>query len=205
MSMAVKVIFDTVEDFKQIFSLIKNKEIQELVIEGEGDEDALDIVCLDDFIGEIPTVDYEELPRSLQEEIRIEPTIDFEKVLDYGKYRYDLNHCYFKTKRGKSGRLLLTGSEALVIIPMIQKGMSDKQIFNIMMREHNGFYHDKGTMHNTTTVSTIRSFRKRYEAMELNKAITFYCNNSRVNENPLLYVKFPELDDKDCEVEDSWQ
>lgn len=134
----------------------------------------------------------------------IDPVIDFEKVLHYGKYRYDIGGCYFKTKKGKSGRILITGNEALQIIPLIQQGKSDREIFNIMLREHNGFFHDKGTIHNTATLSTITTFRKRYDSMELNNAIRFYCNNSRVLENPLDYVKLPVFDESELEVEDLW-
>ena len=206
--MAIKLVFDNVEDFKELFNFFNILEedgtgmIDETIVPLDPVDDA--VLSLDDFADEKGVVDYDDLPPQLQEEVMLQPSIDFEKVIHYGKYRYDLYGMYFKTRKGKSGRILITGAEALQIIPMIQEGLSDKQIYNKMLNEYGGFMHDKGTMHNTATLSTITTFRKRYDAMELNNAIGFYCNNSRVNQNPLDYVKFPDLDDASVECEDLW-
>ena len=182
--MTIKIEFDDVNELKEFIATFFPTEVEEVDVPLE----------------EIQTPVEIEVPKDPV----ISPVIDFEKVFHYGKYRYDIGGCYFKTKKGKSGRILITGSEALQIIPLIQQGKSDKEIFDIMMSEHNGFFHDKGTMHNTATISTITTFRKRYDAMELNNAIRFYCNNSRVLENPLDYVKLPAFDERELEVEDLW-
>ena len=191
--MAIKLVFDNVEDFKELFNFFS-------IVEGDS------VNVIDQAGKEDDGLPYDVKPviSMFEEEPIMTVSPNFEKILNYGKYRYDINRCYFKTQKGKSGRILITGNEALTIIPLIEQGLSDKQIYSKMINEYNGFYHDNGTFKNTATVSTVRTFRERYEAMELNKAITFYCNNSRVNEDPLDYVKFPVLQEDDVEVEDLW-
>lgn len=205
--MAIRLEFDTVEEFNKIFNFfsILEEDAENLIDEVEVlDDDACEL-SLDDFADEKGVVDFDDLPPHLQEEVQIAPSIDFEKVLNHGKYRYDNKKCYFKTRKGKSGRILIAGNEALTIIPMIQEGWSDRKIYQTMMSEYGGFLHDKGTLKGTATISTVHTFRRRYNEMELNNAIRFYCNNSLVDENPLEYVKFPNLTDEEVEVEDLWQ
>ena len=205
--MAIKLVFDNVYELKELLGqLLKDDDARTGII-SIPNVPADDPLNEDDDLGDadyLDAISVKPVTSMFNDEPIITVSPNFEKILHYGRYKYDINKCYFKTDKGKSGRILITGNEALTIIPYLQEGKTDKQIFHLMKDIHNGFYHDKGTMHNTTTVSTIRSFRKRYEDMELNNAIRFYCNNSRVKENPLDYVKFPTLDEDDIECEDLW-
>lgn len=192
--MTIKLVFDNVGELKELL----NQLLQDNEEAGAG----IISIPKDPLADE--NVETKQIHLMFEDEPVITVTPNFEKILNYGKYRYDINKCYFKTQQGRSGRILITGNEALTIIPMIQEGMTDKQIYNAMIQEHNGFLHDKGTLKGTATINTIGTFRRMYNQMELNNALRFYCNNSRVKENAMEYVKFPALDEDDLEVEDLW-
>ena len=196
--MAIKLVFDTVEDFKQIFNFFNMIEedgtgmISEVTI-----PETEHTVCLDDFADEKGVVDYDDLPVHLQEEVKVEPAFDLGKVLNYGDYHYKFHKAYFKTPKGHKP-ILISGSEALQIIPLIQQGYSYSEIYHMMLKDYGGFTHDDAKPH------TIKTFIKRYEDMQLNHGLTHYCNNELVNMNPLDFIKLPALDDDIVEVEDLW-
>ena len=183
--MAIKLVFDTVEDFKKIFNFfnIMEEDSNNLINETINPEIVEPVVSLDDFVEETP------------EEHK--PRMDLGKVLNHGKYHYKFHKAYFKTPTGHKP-ILISGSEALQIIPLIQQGYNYHEIYNKMLNDYGGFTHDEAIPH------TIKTFIKRYDEMELNHGLTLYCNNELVNENPLDFVKLPELDDELLEAEDLW-
>ena len=197
--MAIKLVFDTVEDFKKIFNFfqILEEDSNNLINETTTPEIVEPTVSLDDFVDDKGTIDYDDLPVYLQEEVRQQPSVDLGKVLNHGKYHYKFHKAYFKTPTGHKP-ILISGSEALQIIPLIQQGYNYHEIYNKMLNDYGGFTHDEAIPH------TIKTFIKRYDEMELNHGLTLYCNNELVNENPLDFVKLPELDDELLEAEDLW-
>lgn len=162
----IRIEFDTLAELEDFAQIIRNNPPIEV-----GVDDELRV----------------ELSAPIESEETVEMEADQESipiVFDVGeipysqRYKYDFYKCYFKTPKGRSGRLLLTGSEALDIIPLIQRGMGARRIWNHMQE----FYHDE------VTLSTLKSFIKRYKEGKLNDALTMYCENWRVNEDPSEYI-----------------
>lgn len=162
--MAIKIEFDTMEEleyFASVFHQNINQKNETLAIDSVDEQVEAEIVV--------------EEPASTEETVTsVAPVIPYDEV-----YRYDFYKCYFKTPKGRGGRILITGSEALEIIPLIKQGKGARSIWN----QIGDFYHDE------VTLSTLNTFKKRYNEGKLDTALTMYCQNWRVQANPLEYVK----------------
>ena len=167
--MSIKIEFDSLEELEDFAKIIGNNPLFESPVEAEND------VKIEAEVS---------APIEAEETVEMDTDEESDSLVDVGelpyneRYKYDFYKCYLKTPKGRSGRLLLTGSEALDIIPLIQRGMGARRIWNHMQE----FYHDE------VTLSTLKSFIKRYKEGKLNDALTMYCENWRVNEDPSEYI-----------------
>lgn len=165
--MAIKLQFDTLaelEDFAYVFH--KNLEERSPV-----DFDSENIEHFE------AGTDSDSAP--IEDDVELD-FVDSPRIPYEESYKYDFYKCYFKTPKGRGGRILIAGSEALEIIPLIKQGKGARTIWNNI----GDFYHDEVTLH------TLQTFIKRYNEGKLDKALSFYCCNSHVSENPKDYVKF---------------
>ena len=170
----IRIEFDTLAELEDFAKIIGNNPLFESPF-GESPveaEDEAEIVETHSTIGAEVEVEIEDSKLDL-DSIFESPKIPYNQ-----RYRYDLYRMYFKTPKARGGRILLTGSEALDIVPLIQQGKGARSIWNAIGE----FEHDE------VTLSTLETFIRRYKEGRLDDALTFYCNNSRVNEDPSKYV-----------------
>lgn len=168
----IKIEFDSISDFLEFSRYLLEPVKEEADLEVETVDTQYTTDADDDFEDQVED----------DEDLSVDPLLEVVEVPYLQRYKYDFYKCYFKTPKGRK-RILLTGSEALDIIPLIKEGKGARSIWNHMQGD---FYHEE------VTLTTLKTFIRRYKQGKLNDAIKMYCENWRVREDPydFLYGDF---------------